>query len=238
MHSGFIAMGLVTSPLYFFLLKRENAKKEAELALPEGQRMVHSVQELRDLGDRYVDDFPCARQVRELKRLSQRTGIQVHALEVDGRGGSLLVWIGAVRCTEKKHEYEQVLRPAKRWGEVRDIHREITARASQTIFPQRIMIDSPGREKPGEVKPRGRINEQRTNGEQAASPRGDAPNQYRPQSSLLATLERKHDVLGSRRSDRTERRSARASKRRVCNALRARRSQSFLCGMRKVFCTE
>ncbi|GAA5982693.1 hypothetical protein JCM11641_002339 [Rhodosporidiobolus odoratus] len=49
---GFVCIGLVSAPLYAFLLKRENAKKEWEMNLPEGERRVYTVEELRDLGDR------------------------------------------------------------------------------------------------------------------------------------------------------------------------------------------
>lgn len=49
-------MGLIASPLYAFLLKRENAKKEKEIAfqtsLPDHERRQYTVQELHDLGDK------------------------------------------------------------------------------------------------------------------------------------------------------------------------------------------
>ncbi|BGP20796.1 hypothetical protein JCM10213_008933 [Rhodosporidiobolus nylandii] len=49
---GFVCLGLVCAPTYAALLARQNRKKAAELALPEGERPVYTVQELRDLGDR------------------------------------------------------------------------------------------------------------------------------------------------------------------------------------------
>ncbi|ORY55160.1 MFS general substrate transporter [Leucosporidium creatinivorum] len=52
---GFVVLGLITAPLYHFLLKRANAAKERELAfqasLPDHEKRVYTVQELRDLGD-------------------------------------------------------------------------------------------------------------------------------------------------------------------------------------------
>jgi hypothetical protein len=56
---AFICLGLVCAPLYAFLLKRENRRKERELAMPEGERRVYTVTELRDLGDRYVVPLSC-----------------------------------------------------------------------------------------------------------------------------------------------------------------------------------
>lgn len=45
---GFVALGLITAPTYAFLLSRENAKKEAEIAhqngLPDSERRVYTVQ--------------------------------------------------------------------------------------------------------------------------------------------------------------------------------------------------
>ncbi|GAA5905619.1 uncharacterized protein JCM6883_005388 [Sporobolomyces salmoneus] len=53
---GFVAMGFITAPLYAFLLKRENNKKEKlqaeQDALPDHEKRVYTVQELRDMGDR------------------------------------------------------------------------------------------------------------------------------------------------------------------------------------------
>ncbi|GAA5877799.1 hypothetical protein JCM16303_000241 [Sporobolomyces ruberrimus] len=53
---GFVAMAFVAAPLYAFLLKRQNDKKERlqaeQDALPDNEKRVYSVQELRDMGDR------------------------------------------------------------------------------------------------------------------------------------------------------------------------------------------
>ncbi|GAA5821588.1 hypothetical protein JCM11491_006833, partial [Sporobolomyces phaffii] len=53
---GFVAMGFITAPLYAYLLKRENSKKERlqaeQDALPDHEKKVYTVQELRDMGDR------------------------------------------------------------------------------------------------------------------------------------------------------------------------------------------
>ncbi|GAA5969811.1 hypothetical protein JCM3765_002193 [Sporobolomyces pararoseus] len=53
---GFVAMGFIMAPLYAFLLKRANAKKERlqaeQDALPDHEKKVYTVQELRDMGDR------------------------------------------------------------------------------------------------------------------------------------------------------------------------------------------
>ncbi|GAA6035417.1 hypothetical protein JCM8097_000245 [Rhodosporidiobolus ruineniae] len=49
---GFVALGLVCAPLYAYLLKRENARKAAELARPASERRQYTVEELRDMGDR------------------------------------------------------------------------------------------------------------------------------------------------------------------------------------------
>ncbi|GAA5890583.1 hypothetical protein JCM6882_002970 [Rhodosporidiobolus microsporus] len=49
---GFVAIGLVCAPAYAFALKRKNSQKERELALPESERPVYTVEELRDMGDR------------------------------------------------------------------------------------------------------------------------------------------------------------------------------------------
>ncbi|KAL8277541.1 hypothetical protein RQP46_010096 [Phenoliferia psychrophenolica] len=55
---GCVCLGLVTAPLYAYLLKRENKKKEQEIqfqaSLPEHERRVYTVQELHDLGDKTV----------------------------------------------------------------------------------------------------------------------------------------------------------------------------------------
>ena len=56
---GLVTLGIFSSCLYAFLLKRANAAKEAEIArqeaLPESQRRVYTVQELQDLGDKSVE---------------------------------------------------------------------------------------------------------------------------------------------------------------------------------------
>jgi quinol-cytochrome oxidoreductase complex cytochrome b subunit len=53
---GFIVMGMFAATLYAILLRRENVKKEREIerqnSLPEDERTVYTVQQLRDLGDR------------------------------------------------------------------------------------------------------------------------------------------------------------------------------------------
>lgn len=53
---GFVAIGFIFAPLYAFLLKRENTRKEREQghqdSLPDSEKRVYTVQELRDLGDR------------------------------------------------------------------------------------------------------------------------------------------------------------------------------------------
>ena len=55
---GILGMGLIASPTYAYLLTRENAKKEKEIAfqnsLPDHERRLYTVQELHDLGDKYV----------------------------------------------------------------------------------------------------------------------------------------------------------------------------------------
>ncbi|SCZ96520.1 BZ3500_MvSof-1268-A1-R1_Chr8-2g10259 [Microbotryum saponariae] len=54
---GCIVVGLFCAPLYAFLLKRENEKKEREIeyqnSLPDHEKRVYSLQELRDLGDKH-----------------------------------------------------------------------------------------------------------------------------------------------------------------------------------------
>lgn len=49
-------MGFCAATTYAYLLTRENAKKAAEQdrqdALPENEKRVYTVQELRDLGDK------------------------------------------------------------------------------------------------------------------------------------------------------------------------------------------
>lgn len=49
-------MGLVVSPLYAWMLTRENAKKEAyqrhQDSLPDSEKRVYTVEELRILGDK------------------------------------------------------------------------------------------------------------------------------------------------------------------------------------------
>lgn len=56
---GFLLLGICCSPLYAYLLTKENARRtilRAERdALPEDQRPVYSVKELRDQGDRSID---------------------------------------------------------------------------------------------------------------------------------------------------------------------------------------
>ncbi|KAK4700799.1 hypothetical protein P7C70_g5443, partial [Phenoliferia sp. Uapishka_3] len=51
-------VGLFTAPLYAWLLSRENAKKEKELAfqasLPDNEKRIYTVQELHELGDKYA----------------------------------------------------------------------------------------------------------------------------------------------------------------------------------------
>ncbi|KAK4053319.1 hypothetical protein OIO90_003931 [Microbotryomycetes sp. JL221] len=53
---GMVGLGFITAPLYAALLKRENMKREKELTrqqgLPDSEKRVYTVQELRDLGDR------------------------------------------------------------------------------------------------------------------------------------------------------------------------------------------
>jgi len=55
---GFVALGFFFAPLYAFLLKRANTRKERlqaeQDALPDHEKRVYTVQELRDMGDRYV----------------------------------------------------------------------------------------------------------------------------------------------------------------------------------------
>lgn len=45
---GFVVMGLISAPLYAFLLNRENMKKDAELnhqnSLPDSERRQYTVQ--------------------------------------------------------------------------------------------------------------------------------------------------------------------------------------------------
>ncbi|SCV67346.1 BQ2448_5992 [Microbotryum intermedium] len=52
-----IVLGLFCAPLYAYLLKRENEKKEREIeyqnSLPDHEKRVYSLQELRDLGDKH-----------------------------------------------------------------------------------------------------------------------------------------------------------------------------------------
>ena len=52
---GSIGFGLVCSPLYAYFLTRENAKRDAEQlvqdALPEEERKVYTITQLRVLGD-------------------------------------------------------------------------------------------------------------------------------------------------------------------------------------------
>ncbi|KDE06251.1 hypothetical protein MVLG_03410 [Microbotryum lychnidis-dioicae p1A1 Lamole] len=54
---GCIVLGLFCAPLYAYLLKRENEKKEREIefqnSLPDHEKRVYSLQELRDLGDKH-----------------------------------------------------------------------------------------------------------------------------------------------------------------------------------------
>lgn len=49
-------MGMCFAPLYAYLLKRENEKKaeylRVQAALPDNEKRVYTVEELRDLGDR------------------------------------------------------------------------------------------------------------------------------------------------------------------------------------------
>ncbi|GAA5840352.1 hypothetical protein JCM5353_002791 [Sporobolomyces roseus] len=53
---GFVALGFFFAPLYAFLLKRANTRKERlqaeQDALPDHEKRVYTVQELRDMGDR------------------------------------------------------------------------------------------------------------------------------------------------------------------------------------------
>lgn len=53
---GFTAIGLVAAPLYAYLLKRENEKKLAYQALPDGhpEKKVWTAEEIREAGDRFV----------------------------------------------------------------------------------------------------------------------------------------------------------------------------------------
>ena len=66
---GLLVLGLIASPMYAFLLKRANARKTAEQAvedsLPEAEKRVYSIQELRDLGDRSVLRFFCRGEVAD-----------------------------------------------------------------------------------------------------------------------------------------------------------------------------
>lgn len=53
---GLLAMGIIASPTYFFLLKHINKKRDEEearqQALPEDQRRKYTIEELHELGDR------------------------------------------------------------------------------------------------------------------------------------------------------------------------------------------
>jgi len=53
---GLLAMGMIASPLYAYLLDRENKKREAwtanQLALPENERKFFTIEELHNLGDK------------------------------------------------------------------------------------------------------------------------------------------------------------------------------------------
>ncbi|BGP28089.1 hypothetical protein JCM10295v2_007076 [Rhodotorula toruloides] len=53
---GFTCLGLVAAPLYAYLLSRENARKRAILALPDGHpdKKVFSAEEIREAGDRSI----------------------------------------------------------------------------------------------------------------------------------------------------------------------------------------
>lgn len=53
---GFTVVGLVAAPLYAYLLKRENEKKLAYQALPDGHpdKKVWTAEEIREAGDRFV----------------------------------------------------------------------------------------------------------------------------------------------------------------------------------------
>lgn len=53
---AFTAIGLVAAPLYAFLLERENKKKLAYQALPDGHpdKKVWTAEEIREAGDRFV----------------------------------------------------------------------------------------------------------------------------------------------------------------------------------------
>jgi hypothetical protein len=54
-----LAMGLVTAPLYAYLLTKENKKRAAyrehQLSLPIEERRVYSVKEMHALGDNAPD---------------------------------------------------------------------------------------------------------------------------------------------------------------------------------------
>lgn len=56
---GLLGMGIIVSPLYAYLLKRENARRDAaherEMALPEDQRRKYTIQELHELADNAPD---------------------------------------------------------------------------------------------------------------------------------------------------------------------------------------
>jgi len=53
---GLLAMGMIASPLYAYLLDRENKKREVwtanQLALPENERKFFTIEELHNLGDK------------------------------------------------------------------------------------------------------------------------------------------------------------------------------------------
>lgn len=56
---GFLCMGLIAAPIYAWLLKRENARRdrwqEEQNALPDEKKTVFTVEELRDQGDRAME---------------------------------------------------------------------------------------------------------------------------------------------------------------------------------------
>lgn len=56
---GLLFMGIITAPLYAYLLNKKNKERDAEqarqMALPEEQRRKYTIQELHELGDNAPD---------------------------------------------------------------------------------------------------------------------------------------------------------------------------------------
>lgn len=92
------------------MLKRANTKKERMLALPEGERRVYTVEELRDLGDRCVWFLSTLTSLYECggRRKTTRTDgscttqcsrVQVHHLSCSEVRSTLPVLVRVAPCT-------------------------------------------------------------------------------------------------------------------------------------------